>query len=232
MIAQADVEPNVVSFSAMIDACAKIGDANRAKYWHQRMVAHGVKPNAHSFSTVINACAKSGELKAAWEQFEEMESAGITGDVVVYSSLVDAYGVAGELELAKDVFNRMKARGVAPNVVAYASLARPFAHKGNWQEVECLAAEMQASGLKSNEYFLYAQLLSYANAKPRQTERAEKLFRKEAAAGLRPNAHVVTALGRALGRGKAAEVLRELGLKSPETSERVLRGPKRSCKPE
>lgn len=34
---EANVEPNVVSYSAMIDACAKVGDAIRAQRWHQRM---------------------------------------------------------------------------------------------------------------------------------------------------------------------------------------------------
>ena len=66
----------MVSYSAMIDACAKAGDAIRAQRWHQRMRNAGVQPNAHSFSAVINACAKSGNLTAAYEEFDRMEEAG------------------------------------------------------------------------------------------------------------------------------------------------------------
>lgn len=34
-MAEAGVEPNVVSYCAMIDACSKAGDAARAGYWHE-----------------------------------------------------------------------------------------------------------------------------------------------------------------------------------------------------
>ena len=100
------MEPNVVSYSAMIDACAKVGDAAKAQRWHQRMRNEGVQPNAHSYSAVINAMAKSGHLLAAYEEFERMEQAGVVADVVVYSGLLDACAKAGDLVKAKEVFAR------------------------------------------------------------------------------------------------------------------------------
>lgn len=221
---EAKVEPNVVSYSAMIDACAKVGDAIRAQRWHQRMRNSGVQPNAHSFSAVINACAKSGNPVAACEEFDRMEQAGVVADVVVYSGLLDACAKAGDLVRAKEVFARMKAAGVQPNVVAYASLARPFAHRGEWQEVEHFADDMQKAGLVMNEYFLYALLLGYASARPRQSERAEQAFRKAYAKGIEANKHVLTALGRAVGRGKAAQIVKDLGI--PSAVETELRAPR------
>ena len=44
-------------------------------------------------------------------------------------------------------------------------------------------------GRTRNEYFLYAQLLAYASARPRQTDRAEATFRKAYAKGLEANKH-------------------------------------------
>merc|ERR1719157_142815 len=107
-----------------------------------------------------------------------MQEAGIPADVVVFSAVLDACATALDTVTAAHVFQQMKAAGVKPNVVTYASLAKPFSHRGEWQEVERLAEEMEREGMRSNEYFLYAHLVSYANARPRQAERAERLFRK------------------------------------------------------
>merc|ERR1719258_90300 len=107
----------------------------------------------------------------------------------------------------------MPMQGVTPNVVSYAALARPFAHKGDWQEVERLGDQMRAEGLEMNEYFLYALLLAYASAKPRQAERAEQAFRDAKSMKVGMNKHVLTALARAVGRAKANQLAQDLNIK-------------------
>jgi pentatricopeptide repeat protein len=205
----ANVEPNVVSFSAMIDACAKASSPTRAEFWHNRMVECGVKPNAHSYSAVINACAKGGDVAMAEEWLARAEKAQVA-DVVLYSSVIDACGKGGDPERAMCVFERMQEQGIQPHIVAYAALARPFAYKGDFKTVERIADEMKSKGVAPNEYFLYAQLLSYSTTRPRQGERAERCFREGLHMGLKPNDHVVGALARAVGRDRATELMAEL----------------------
>lgn len=204
-----EVEPNVVSFSAMIDACAKAGDLPRAKQWHGRMVEQGVPPNAHIFSAMINACAKVGDLDAAGQYLQQMEQAGVPADVVVYSSVLNACATVGDAERAKQVFEQMRTHGIQPNVVSYASLARPFAHRGDWKEVESLMEEMSKDGLVMNDYFLYAVLLAYATAKPREAERAEAAFRQACNTGVELNKHVLSVLWRAVGRKRGHQLVQE-----------------------
>merc|ERR1712173_155368 len=107
-----------------------------------------------------------------------------------YSGLLDACAKVGDAPRARQVFEQMRSKGVKPNVVAYASLARPFAHRGDWAEVERIRRDMQANGLVMNEYFLYALLLAYASAKPRQAKRAETAFLEAIADGVPANKHV------------------------------------------
>lgn len=57
---EAKVEPNVVSYSAMIDACAKVGDAIRAQRWHQRM-----RISAHVYPLVFRVYSKPSRL---WDE--------------------------------------------------------------------------------------------------------------------------------------------------------------------
>lgn len=207
----AQVQPNVVSFSAMIDACAKACDPAKAEFWHKRMVECKVRPNAHSFSAVINACAKAGEAAMAEKWLEQSEQAGVAKDVVVYSSVIDACGKVGDAERAMAVFQRMQANGIRPHIVAYAALARTYAHRGDFPAVEAIAKEMQESGVSLNEYFLYAQLLSYATARPRQALRAESCFRSALkTGGVRVNDQVVGVLARGVGRQRCMELMAEL----------------------
>jgi len=220
------VEPNAVSFSALMDSCAKAGNFSRAEHWHKVMLERGIPPDAHSFSAVINACAKQvapGRAEAAEKWLERAELAGV-GDMVIYTTVIDACGKAGDAERALRVFRRMQTQGFRPQIVTYAALARPFAHRGDWVQVESIAQEMSADGVAVNEFFLYAQLISYAVA--RQGQRAEACFRSALRDGVKANDHVVTALLRAVGRQRCAELLKELCGRSELPPRRGQEGPR------
>eukprot|EP00438_Fugacium_kawagutii_P006691 Skav219103 [mRNA] locus=scaffold1574:213925:217359:- [translate_table: standard] len=88
---------------------------------------------------------------------------------------------------------------------------------------------MKKAGQRPNEYFIYAQLLAYATAKPKESKRAEQCIREAledgrqvsgklrvGIAGIAPNQHILNGLGRALGRKRAADLLAELGHKVDE----------------
>merc|ERR1740121_3506913 len=207
------VEPNVITFSAMIDACAKASNLPRAEYWHQQMLDKGIPPNAYSYTALISACAKRADAsgaEAAERWLDSSEEAGVVNDVVVYSSVIDACGKAKDAERAMRVFRRMKARGLQPHVVAYAALARPYAYRGDWVRVESIATEMRADGVAANEFFVYAQVLACAAARPRQAQRAEEYFRDAVRAGVKVNDHVVGVLARAVGRPQCVKLMAEL----------------------
>jgi pentatricopeptide repeat protein len=203
------LQPNVVTYSAVVDACAKANDLTRAEYWHDYMIAKGVQPNAHTYSAVINACGKSKDVNAACRWLAYSEKAG-SADVIVYSSMIDACGKAGDAAQAMEVFKRMRDKGIKAHIVAYAALARPFAYKGDWEEVDRIAEILAMDGVRPNEYFVYAQLLAYATARPRQAQRAERCFRKAMQHGLEANDHIVGALTRATTKQRAEAILEEL----------------------
>jgi len=173
------------------------------------MIENGVQPNAHSFSAVINACAKAGDVITATQYLAQMQQAGVSADVVVFSSVLDACAKAGNTDRAKQVFQQMRASGIQPNVVSYAAFARPFAHRGDWAKVEQLKKDMITDGLSMNAYFLYALLLAYASARPRQADRAEAAFREACTQEVEVNKHVVTVLARAVGRSRCQQLMQE-----------------------
>jgi pentatricopeptide repeat protein len=208
-LSSAGLQPNVISFSALMDACAKAGMPERAGFWYDQMLKVGVTPNSHSFSSAISACARAGDAAAAEQWLARAQAVGLASDPVLYSGVIDACGKANDADRAWSIFEQMRSRGVVPHVVLYAALARPFAHRGNFEKVEEIAKLMDTSGVATNEYFLYAQLLAYGNARPKQCARAEHAFRKALSQGLHINDHVASALGRAVGRPRAAQLQRE-----------------------
>ncbi|CAK9029286.1 unnamed protein product [Durusdinium trenchii] len=210
------IEPNVVTFGAVINACAKASSEDRlqrAEFWHSKMLEMGVAPNLHTYSALINACAKAGKADEAEKWLLDLEGSGLQSDSIVYGSVMDACGKAGDCEKALAMFKRMRSRGIRAHVVTYSALARPFAYRGKWQQVEDIAVEMQKEGLKPNEFFIYAQLLAYATAKPKETQRAESCICEAIHAGVVPNQHIFGGLARAVGRKRATELLESLGHK-------------------
>jgi len=207
---EAKVEPNVVTFGVVIEACAKAGDAERAERWLDHMRTAGVEPNGHCYSSLITFFTKKGDVVGAERWLVRAEQAGVASDVVLYSGVVDACAKANMPDRAMAVFRRMLARGIKPHVKVFAALALPFARAGNWVTVETIAAEMRKHGVKANEYFLQAQLLSYAYAQPKEGARAVQAFRSGLSQGIEANDHVVVALARSIGRSHCARLMDEL----------------------
>lgn len=68
---------SVTLYNALISACAKRGDLQRAEFWLNRMVTHSLGADVVSYSTVINACAKCNDLRGAEAWFKKMGQEGV-----------------------------------------------------------------------------------------------------------------------------------------------------------
>lgn len=96
------IEPNVVSYTTVIGACAKDGmkNAQMASLWLQRMRSRNVTPNFHTYNTALAACL-DGKLestfigsKIATEMIEDARTeiaCGRKGSVNFKSTLPDTY---------------------------------------------------------------------------------------------------------------------------------------------
>merc|ERR1711959_636043 len=78
----AGVQPNVVSFSAVLKAWAKVGDVGSAEQVLETMRAREVLPNVISWTSLIEACAKSKPKRPgdAKRFFRDMVSAEVLPD--------------------------------------------------------------------------------------------------------------------------------------------------------
>ncbi|CAE7946015.1 unnamed protein product [Symbiodinium sp. KB8] len=206
------VKASLVSFGAMIDACAKAGLPEKAFQWHTQMLEEGLPPNVCTFTALINAYAKVGDINGALGVMQSMEAVGVLADTVTYGSLLDACAKQGDPECAQQIFEIMRQQGLQPNIVSYTSLARAYALKGMWCEVEHLGDCLEQDGLFVNDFFLYALLLAYSYAWPKQTARAEASFLRFVQNGkIRINKYILSGLHRAVGRIRTKELVYKTG---------------------
>ena len=108
--------PNVVSFNAAMEACAKAGR------WREGMTllsdlregwgaAAGVRPDVRSYAAVLACLRAGGQWENALELLEEMEGGGLAlPDVGCYGAVMSALGEAGEWERALRLLRRLQRR--------------------------------------------------------------------------------------------------------------------------
>ena len=64
---EAKLKPNSISYMAVIDACAKSGDKEKAVEWLSKARKARLHPNIITYIGVIDACAKFGDMEKAVE---------------------------------------------------------------------------------------------------------------------------------------------------------------------
>jgi pentatricopeptide repeat protein len=115
-----------VSWTALIDGCAKNGHHEEAIDGFHAMLRNGVEPDYVTLVAVISACAEVGALGLGMWVHRFVAKQGLEHNVRVANSLVDMYARCGQVELARQVFGKMRKR----TVVSWNSMIVGFAANG------------------------------------------------------------------------------------------------------
>jgi len=102
----AGIIPDVITYSALISACEKGGQAELALKIFDDMRADGIIPNVITYSALISACEKAGKVEWALEVFEDMRAAGIIPSVITYSALISACARGGHRADARQLLEK------------------------------------------------------------------------------------------------------------------------------
>ncbi|KAJ6928233.1 hypothetical protein NC651_012057 [Populus alba x Populus x berolinensis] len=103
----AGVEPNVHTYGALIDGCARAGQIAKAFGAYGIMRSKNVKPDRLVFNALITACGQSGAVDRAFDVLAEMtgEVQPIDPDHITVGALIKACTNAGQVDRAQDVYN-------------------------------------------------------------------------------------------------------------------------------
>ncbi|KAJ6848191.1 pentatricopeptide repeat-containing protein, chloroplastic [Iris pallida] len=159
------LKPNVVSYNAVIDACAKGSpspDVPSAISFFREMLRDGrLRPDSKTFNSLLAGCSRAGQLGYAKVLFDEMVHFGIGRDIYTYNTFIDAVCKSGDMELAAGVVSGMLADGIRPNVVTLSTLVDGYTKLEQYDEALDLYGEMRALGIRLDRVCYNALLSLY-----------------------------------------------------------------------
>ncbi|CAJ1365244.1 unnamed protein product, partial [Effrenium voratum] len=139
---QAEVEPDIITFSAVISACEADGEWSYALYTLQEMVSRHISPNIIACNACIAACAAAGRWKEATRLLSSMPC---RPDVVSYNSVL-ACERALNWRICVQLLEEMRTAGVGADAFTYNSAIAVL--DSQWQVAVHLLREMASSQLQ------------------------------------------------------------------------------------
>lgn len=146
------VNPDLVTFTTTMRACARAKKADKAMDIFRVVKDLGVKMDVYCYTTAMDACAKGGKWKMALSLLDEMKEKGIEPSEVSYGVAVAACGNGGQWEKALDLLEQMRKENMKINTITYNSaiaalakaarsesrLQRRYDYKpgGGWSKIE------------------------------------------------------------------------------------------------
>jgi pentatricopeptide repeat protein len=149
------LEPDMVSWTAMITGCAQNEYGEQATELFCQMLVAGMKPNQFTFASVLKACASLTALEEGRQVHAHIVKTRYSTDLFVGSALIDFYVNCGEMENALKLFDKMPER----DMVSWTAMIARCAQNGQSQEALTIFREMQQAGVKPNQ-FTFASVLN------------------------------------------------------------------------
>lgn len=117
-----DCQPNAKTYGKLMEASARVGQAERALHWFRELQAN-FAPDLDHYNMMAQAFFVSGDLSSgAFWLFTEAPKQGFLPDIVGYNQYLDALSSKGMLQEARDLISKAMEARVTPNLRSYNSL--------------------------------------------------------------------------------------------------------------
>ncbi|XP_052183575.1 pentatricopeptide repeat-containing protein At3g24000, mitochondrial-like [Diospyros lotus] len=143
-------EQNVVSWNALLNGYAHMGDGEEVLKLFCKMTESKMKFSKFTLSTVLKGCANSGDLGAGRVVHAMAIKIGCEFDEFVSSNLVDMYSKCGLVDEALKIFTRMR----DPDIVAWTAMISCLDQQGQKPEAAKLFGLMRNFGVSPNQFTL------------------------------------------------------------------------------
>lgn len=155
------IAPNYHIYSAVISACGKNDQIQRAIDHFNQIKEEGILPNLLVYKALISVCKKGGKLDLAIKYFNEMNEAGFKPDLITYNTVISAYAEHGDTESAVEYFKKMKEAEIKPDEVTYSAVISACKNADQADTADT-AFEMLRSAVDDN---IFQATLGYDNDK-------------------------------------------------------------------
>ncbi|CDP12017.1 unnamed protein product [Coffea canephora] len=164
------IEPDTVSWTAMISGYVHAGFPEEALELFEEMRSSGQVPDQVAFGTVINACVRLGRLDDAWRLFSDMPNK----NVVTWNVMISGHCKVGyEMDAVKFFLDMIKA-GIKPTRSTLGSVLSAIAGVASLELGVQVHAKAMKQGLDANVYVGSSLINMYAKCK--RMEAAKQVF--------------------------------------------------------
>ncbi|MQL81675.1 hypothetical protein Taro_014144 [Colocasia esculenta] len=136
----ADVQPNPVTVTSILSACAQLGALTLGKWVHQIIDEQHFEPNVFVSTAMIDMYAKCGSIKEARRVFDRM----VEKNVVSWNAMIAGYGLHGLGSEALNLFSEMLDANIAPTGVTFLSVLYACSHAGLVEQGRKLFLSMES----------------------------------------------------------------------------------------
>ena len=188
--------PDAVSYSSLVQAYVRNGEAERFDELLERMRGDGVLPDLVLLNTLLNGYGRTLRWERAFELLRAWERDGVRPDATSYTHVLRACVGARLPERAAAAVEMMRQAGLTPDVRTYSMLLSAYAKAGMLRASLATLKTMRSEGVRPNRY-IYAGLMDVCLVAG-QPETASQLFEQMKGQGVPADATSYTLLIRAL----------------------------------
>lgn len=156
---QEAIKPNEATFVSILKACTILGDLERGKQFHKKVMKEGFKLNTFLASALVNMYAKCKRLEDAYEVFSNVEEK----NVVVWTAMIAGYAQQGLGKEALSLYQRMEQSGLKPNEATLISILKACTSLGSVERGLQIYDQIRKSNLKTNTLVMNSLVEMYAN---------------------------------------------------------------------
>lgn len=183
-----NVQPDALSYNAMIQACYHSKDINKAEMWIEEMQSQGFRPKSTVIDALISHTIKSGDVAKADLWLSKSIRLDLSPSVGIFALVIRAQVQSGDLSKADMWFEYLRRADVDrlwPDKMCYSVMVSAYAKANNIKKAgECLN-EMVEAGLTPN--IIGFTSLIHACAKTGQAEEAEYWLQRMGDLGVVPD---------------------------------------------
>ncbi|KAL6010559.1 hypothetical protein ACLOJK_000993 [Asimina triloba] len=181
-------ERSLITWSAMIGACARERRWAEILVLFAWMVGEGVAPDAFLLPKIIQACANSGNVEMGELAHSVAVRSGLDSSVYVRNAILAMYAKCGKLQSAKKMFEKMVER--IPGT--WNTMISVSCQSGENEDAMMLFNQMQAEGLRPDLVTWNTLISSYNQSGA--CDRAMELMEEMECSGVSPDVFTWTSM--------------------------------------
>eukprot|EP00416_Gambierdiscus_australes_P038677 CAMPEP_0171118034 /NCGR_PEP_ID=MMETSP0766_2-20121228/93850_1 /TAXON_ID=439317 /ORGANISM="Gambierdiscus australes, Strain CAWD 149" /LENGTH=187 /DNA_ID=CAMNT_0011580587 /DNA_START=1 /DNA_END=563 /DNA_ORIENTATION=+ len=91
----ADVRANRITYKTLMNAAARVGDAEAAERWFNQILEAGMTADAIAYTTMISTAKQRGDVHLAKTWLDAMIKSGVDPDEFTFGALIATAGMGG-----------------------------------------------------------------------------------------------------------------------------------------